>query len=340
MAFSKNTAPWRPERARDPCRRLRLAVAASSVLLAAGAQTFAGRAAVVLSSQARPYQQAQVELSARMTKLDHVTRTLSLTDLAKRPKLPVAGDEVYVAVGTKAAVWLSRALPKNVPLVFCMVSDPNAAGLNNDPRACGIQTSVPLAAQFALVAKALPKARSLGMLRKTPPSANDRLAQEVIRTLPKGWRLQTAAISRHKSVADAIEDLLGRDVDIVWTVPDAAVYNAATVRSLLLGAIRRKKPVFGFSASFVRAGALLGVGIDPRAQGRQAAGIADLVLKAQASGTSTCPAAELPPAQRFPDPEFQVALNLIVARKLSITLPSSLVKRTAWVFGRDEGAKR
>ena len=40
---------------------------------------------------------------------------------------------------------------------------------------------------------------------------------------------------------------------------DAAAYDAATVRSLLLASIRRKTPVFGYSPALVRAGALLGV---------------------------------------------------------------------------------
>jgi ABC-type uncharacterized transport system substrate-binding protein len=145
-------------------------------------------------------------------------------------------------------------------------------------------------------------------------------------------------VDKHESVAKAIDALLAGGVDVVWTAPDSSVYDVATVRSLLLEAIRSHTPVFGFSPAFVRAGALLGVGIEPAHQGRQAAAIVDLLLKAAAaasSGATTQPR----PEQLCPDPEFQLAVNLIVARELSITLPKSLVTRAVHVFDAQDDVK-
>ena len=55
------------------------------------------------------------------------------------------------------------------------------------------------------------------------------------------------------------------------------------MRTLLLAGIRKKIPVWGFSTAFVRAGALIGVGVEPRSQGAQAAEILVKLLDDPAS---------------------------------------------------------
>ena len=55
------------------------------------------------------------------------------------------------------------------------------------------------------------------------------------------------------------------------TLPDAVLYNSATVKPLILASLDQRLPVIGFSAAFVRAGAAAGVFADFREAGRQAA---------------------------------------------------------------------
>jgi len=81
--------------------------------------------------------------------------------------------------------------------------------------------------------------------------------------------------------------------------------------------------VWGFSPAFVRAGGLVGVGVEPRAQGRQAADI----VQRLGSGKPGAVTDRVQSAQ-----EFQVAVNLIVARQLGIEIPEALTKRATFVF--------
>jgi len=48
------------------------------------------------------------------------------------------------------------------------------------------------------------------------------------------------------------------DYDSVLMVPDVQVFNAASVKRLLLWGVRQKTPVWGFSENVIKAGALAG----------------------------------------------------------------------------------
>ena len=73
------------------------------------------------------------------------------------------------------------------------------------------------------------------------PLDSDRLQEQ----LPEGWVLRAVDVQQFRSVAVAIGALMDHEVDLIWTAPDPAVYNSATVRSLLLSAVRESVPVFG-----------------------------------------------------------------------------------------------
>lgn len=341
----------RPRPGRLPGGRRRLGYAratcgitvVATVVLAALALTArdarAADVTIVLSSQASPYVKAETELKTRLVGLGQTTRTIDIGELVKKPDPGRSSGAMFVAVGTPATVWLQANLPAQTPLVYCMTSDARTPAKVTGRKIAGVSTNVPLGVQFGLIAEALPRATTIGLLYRSDNQNSARMLAEAKAKLPKGLKLHAVAVDKHESVAKAIDALLAGAVDAVWTAPDSSVYDMATVRSLLLAAIRSRTPVFGFSPAFVRAGALLGVGIEPAHQGRQAAGIVDLLLKATpatSSGATTQPR----PEQLCPAPEFELAVNLIVARELSITLPKSLVSRAVHVFdAKDEGKK-
>ncbi|MBS3735459.1 MAG: hypothetical protein KGY99_11175, partial [Phycisphaerae bacterium] len=110
--------------------------------------------------------------------------------------------------------------------------------------------------------------------------------------------------------------------DVVWTSPDQAVYTPSLVRALLLKGLRSGTPVYGFSIPFVRAGALVGAGIDPQTNGAQAGELTARMLDG-APHNSGGPAA----------PRYQVAANLAAARSLEIALPDAVVREADVVIG-------
>lgn len=274
---------------------------------------------VVLSSQAKPYKDAQTALTEQLGKqgMKSVNVQLSEFDSERLKELVAQKPAAFVGIGSDAAQALHVKVPAEIPVVYCLVTDPQGLGLDKGRVTQGITLDVPLKSQFGLIGQALPQARTLGMLYKSKTERGERLLKAVRETLPEGWRLEAVDLDAQESVAKALEALFKRKVDVVWTAPDSAVFDATTVRALLLGALREKVPVFGFSKPFVRSGALLGVGIEPQAQGAQAAQLLVQVLGARIK----------PDVRLVEAPAFEVALNQVVAEQLSIKFSEELTRR-------------
>jgi len=80
-------------------------------------------------------------------------------------------------------------------------------------------------------------------------------------------------------------------------------------------------PVWGFSPAFVRAGALLGVGVDPESQAAQTT---DLI--------ATLKQSKQPVEKSQPPREYQIAINLVVADQLNIQIADALLSKAKYVF--------
>jgi len=282
----------------------------------------AGPIVLVLSSDAAPYVQAQGGLNAQLAAQHCTTRSVTLAE-ATQNLADLTTAPAVVAIGTSAALTLQKVLPAPTPLVYCMVADPGNSGLAQGRATYGVSTDIPLKAQFALVAEALPQTRTIGILYHADTPEGQRHLKMVQDALPGGWQLQAVAIERSDSIAGAIDELAKKHVDVIWTAPDASIYDTASVRALLLAGLRTNTPVFGFSPAFVRAGALLGIGVDPQAQGRQAAILTAALLQNPAD----------PQRPRVAAAEhFQIAVNLIVASKLGVQLPQEFLGRATHTF--------
>lgn len=280
---------------------------------------------LVISGDAVPYQQAQEGATERLEREKHHVRAVSLAEVSAKGADATIGAsaDAVVAVGTPAACWLHKQLPANRTLVYCLVADPTSAGLTQGQKTYGITTEIPLAQQFALLAEGLPQARTMGMLYRSDTPEGNRLLGAVKDALPSGWQLVPAAVDKAGSVPQAIDELTRQHVDVVWTSADSTIYDAAGVRALLLASLRKRIPVFGFSAGFVRAGALLGVSVDPKSQGTQAADMVERLFKNPADPTLK---------QVVGAESCQLAVNLIVADKLGLVLPESFVGKAFKAF--------
>ncbi len=278
---------------------------------------------IVKSSDAEPYSQAEESLKSSLAEHHHVVRSVLLADVAAKGIESTVGKAgAVVAVGTPTAALLQKKLPAPIPLVYCMVPNPAGIGLAEGRASFGVTTDVSLPVQLQTISESLPNARNIGILYRSDNQEGPRLLKMMEKSLPAGWHLEAVAVNDHPSVAAAIDALTRKRIDVIWTAADTSVYDSAAVRALLLSALRNKIPVWGFSPAFVRAGAILGVGVDPRAQGTQAAGITlKLLLNPEVS------------MERVHSPQaYQLAVNLIVAEQLGVELPESVVRRAQFVF--------
>lgn len=287
----------------------------------------AGEVVIVTSSKAAPYEQARDAARKRLEDAGLSCTVFGLNELTDERVKEVAGRRpvACLAIGSDAALFLHERLDENTPLCFCMVADPDAAGLTKGKPVMGVTTEVPLRVQFDLVRQALPKASVMGVLYHSTSDKARAQVTEAKNALPGGWRMEAVSVEDHGSLSKAIDVLLQRKVDLVWTWPDATLYNAAGVRALLLSAVRNGTPVYGFSRAFVRSGALMGIGVEPESQGQQAAEMIRARLQ-RPDGQAT-------PAVYAP--QGNVIVNLIVAERLSLKLPDGVVDRAAEVIRPD-----
>jgi ABC-type uncharacterized transport system substrate-binding protein len=282
----------------------------------------AARILVVKSSEAEPYAQAEAAVKSRLVELHHDVKSALIKEIAEKGVTAIGDAQIVVAVGTPAAKWLHKQLPANVRLVYCMVTNIEESGLLAGAESWGVTTDVAIGEQIKVMAEALPAARVLGMLYRSDGPDGRRAIEIVQKSLPAGWRLAAVAVNEYPSVAGAIDALTQKGVDVIWTTADQKIYDTASVRALLLAGLRSKIPVWGYSPAFVRAGALFGVGVEPRGQGAQAAEIVVKLLVGQAGAGE----------KAQPPREFQVAVNLIVARQLGLEIPEALTRRAAFVY--------
>ena len=280
---------------------------------------------IVLSGDAAPYRAAAAAAADRLQRSGRSSRTMLVSEIASEGRTALNGASAIMTVGTQAATGMEAAAPEHLALVYCMVSDPEAAGLTRSPRARGISVTVPVRAQLAVIGRALPRARHIGMLYRRSDAGHRRLVDTMRGALPADARLSAIAVDDFDSIAAAVDVLYTSDVDVVWTFPDSTLYAAGTVRKLLLTGVRNRTPVFGYSPQFVRAGALVGVGVDPATQGRQAASLTVEYLTELGRAASL---SSRPPVA----PSHQIAVNLITADLLSIDLPASIVGEAEHVF--------
>jgi len=278
---------------------------------------------IVRSSDAVPYKEADAALREQLSARGEPIRSVLAKELADGGLAAgIKPSDCVIAVGTPAARWLHAQLPDNNRLVYCMVNNPGDAGLLQGRPCWGVTTDVAIGDQIKLMAEALPRARVIGMLYRSDTTSGKETLKALSAALPADWRVEAVAVNDAPSMGAAIESLTEKDIDVIWTSADPGLYDAASVRSLLLAGIRKKIPVWGFSTAFVRAGALIGVGVEPRSQGAQAADVLKQLLDDPAS---------LKERAQSPK-EFQIALNLIVAQQLSVDIPESLSRRAAFVF--------
>lgn len=287
-----------------------------------GASRAGADVVIVRSSDAPPYEQAEAEFTRRLQSPQCNVRSVPVQQLAQEGiGAAISTTDTVVAIGTPAATWLHNQLPEGILLVYCMVSNPEEAGLLKGSQCWGVTMEVAESEQFKLISEALPSAKTVGTLYRSDSASGRQVLQKFKDSLPQGWRVEAVAVNDYPNVAAAIDALMGKNVDVIWTSAAFRIYDVAAVRELLLASLRNKVPVWGFSPAFVRAGALLGVGVDPESQAAQTT---DLI--------ATLKQSKQPVEKSQPPREYQIAINLVVADQLNIQIADALLSKAKYVF--------
>lgn len=257
------------------------------------------RVTVVLSEEGGAYQEFSDLLRVKMPVARFALNTVNVDQI-------LSDSDLYIAVGMKAADELASS---DLPVLSVLVPKagydklPHGSVQRTLPRSA-IFLDQPMERQIAFLLAALPSTSDVGILYSIPPPE----LPNVRRLLAdKKVRLHDISVGGAQSLNDALESVLSES-EVLFVLPDTGVYNAATIRNILLTSYRKQIPLVGISRAYVRAGALCAIYSTPDQVASQAA-----AAIRQFSETG-----RLPPNQ-YPK-EFEVSVNRQVARSLDIPI--------------------
>lgn len=224
---------------------------------------------------------------------------------------PIPSTDLVIAVGSKAAV---RAGARKTPAILNVLITRSKYDelLHELPQRQDVSSfssiflDQPLSRQVHLLAAALPDRHAVGILYSEPGQDTAKLQYELNK---HGYHLHAQAVHSEAALPQSLETLL-EDSEVLLAEPDATIYNGLTIRNILVSTYRAKVPMIGYSAAYVRAGALCAIFSSPAQIAAQAARAA---REFNRQGT-------LPPPQ-YPQ-EFEVLVNRQVAESLDINIKS------------------
>lgn len=239
------------------------------------------------------------------------TLKVTLIDLSQEEKLTVAeNSELVIALGVKA-LEASSKLKHTTPVlgVFTPLPTFNRI-LFTSGRRLGIFSAIvldqPYKRQIGLAKIVLPNAKNLGVLLGSTSNHYEDFLREAAER--HGFNVEVEEVSAVSNLIPKLEKIFETN-DILLAIPDPLVYNRETAQSILLTSYRHQVPVFGYSRSYVKAGALASVFSNEKHLAKQAAEIA---IEAQGI-TDLLPPPQVPKY-------FSVIVNRQVQRSLNLQL--------------------
>lgn len=263
--------------------------------------------AVVLSEQGGGYLEYSNALAGL---LQDKNVTMRVIDAGQ--SLPEA--DLVIAAGMKASIEVARAQP--AAMLAVLVPKEGVGKLESDYPALlnggnhifsAVYLDQPVKRQLDLILAALPGIHSIGVLYSEPPGELAALRKIAG---AKKLELHEQSTTSFANLFVSLQTLL-LSSDVLLALPDTEVYNASTIRNILLATYRNKVPLIGISPGYVKAGALCAVFSTPKQIAEQSA---NLVL--EFIGSHTLPAAQYAK-------QFDVLVNAQVARSLGLNIRSA-----------------
>lgn len=225
-----------------------------------------------------------------------------------------------IAVATPAAVSAYSAVrnaSSNIPVIFCAVSDPVAAGLVNsvdEPgnNCTGTSDAIDIAGQVKLIKTLQPNIKNLGVIYTTTEANSiSQLATLKAECVANGINLVQKGINE-ASELQAVSVSLVSEVDAITNLTDNNVVDNMSV--VLEQANQKGIPIYGSEIEQVKKGCIASASIDYVALGEKTGNIAVDVLGGKSAATY--------PVVNVSD-SFLV-VNPDVASSLGITIPAEL----------------
>ncbi|SMC47543.1 ABC transporter substrate-binding protein [Papillibacter cinnamivorans] len=196
--------------------------------------------------------------------------------------------DLILGIATPAAMSAySATKEQGIPVVFCAVSDPLAAGLVEsldapNTNCTGTSDVLNLEAQMKMIRAFLPDAKTIGVLYTTSePNSVSHLAKFKELAPTYGFTIVDVGITSASEVASGAATLVSKGVDCVNNFTDNNVVN--NLATLLHETDTAGIPVFGSEVEQVKNGCIASESIDYVALGRQTGAMAAKILSGEAT---------------------------------------------------------
>ncbi len=283
-----------------------------------------GTVAIIMSSSIEPYQRATNGLKTYFADSGASVAVMEYSLEGGKEQQVCAEVEktkpgVIVVLGTKAAK-LAKHNFSELPIVFCMVIDTKQIMASN---VTGVSMDIPERQKLDVMRKLLPEARKVGMFYSRDSQQRH---EELLRVCQeKGFRLTAREIGVEYDIPAAISEMSGQ-IDCFIMIPDSKVFFPKSIEHLLLEGLRNRFAIIGLSSLYTKAGTLASLECDYTSLGKQAGELAGRIL----DGADP---AYLPIAEPV---KTKLSLNVLVAKRLNISLSPELLKEAGEIFGEGE----
>lgn len=224
---------------------------------------------------------------------------------------------LMVGIATNSATaCYAAAEDKNIPVVFCAITDPVEANLDSG-NVTGTSDKLPIAAQLELIRALQPDAKTVGIVYTlSEPNSVSAIAEYKATAPEYGFSIEAIGVTDQSEVTQAVDTLIQKKVDCLNNLTDNNVVGV--LGSILDKTLDAKIPVYGSEVEQVKSGCLASQGIEYVQLGRQTGALAAKILKGEAK------ASELPYETIS---EYSLYVNTETASELGISIPDEMLAK-------------
>jgi putative ABC transport system substrate-binding protein len=228
--------------------------------------------------------------------------------------------DLICAISTPA-LQAALGVTETVPIVFGAIANPYRAGAGMDSthhkaNVTGASSTAPVFDTMRLITEILPHAKRVGV-PWDPSFENAHVNVELCRQSAKklGLTLVEVTISGTSEVMGGIQVLVDKEIDVVYTTADNTIYSA--MESVIQVATNHGLAVFSNEPSGVERGVMVALGWNYFQNGVKSGKLAIRILRGE--NPANIPFESLT--------EQKLTVNLGVADRLGLTIPSVIVER-------------
>lgn len=276
--------------------------------------------AVLLSEELSPYQELLKGFSKKCS------AKIRQYDMQKDPQKGVQilktiqenNTDLIFAVGHHAIQLYLDEKPQ-IPALYSMVLNPWRIGLDQK-KIPGINLNLSVKEQLQAIVQTFPQRKRIAV--PYDPKYNDPYLKEISQIATEFKRtILPIPVASERDLPEQFKKYLSQ-MDLLWLIPDVTVITKGNLDFMLQNSLLNLVPMVGYNAHFAQKGAVLAFSIDYVEMGAQAAEIANAILSGTYSSTR----------YTYPPSKMDLLINLKVALKIGITIPSSVLNQAKEVI--------